>query len=112
MRIQELLESVEDKNHNGINDKLEFDLIDDLFFYMNNDDDIYRRHVYPAVHQFKQARRSGNSIQQNLFGDAVTKAYESYCKKFPLRELPTELPQDISEKVCENFVEALEKEEE
>lgn len=107
MLIKELFENAEDKNHNGINDKLEFDLADDLFFFINNDDNTYRRDVYPSIMKFKQNK--GNA-DKTLFGDTVTKAYETYCKKYPIKELPRELPAEIHEQVCSMLMNDLQNE--
>ena len=107
MRINELLEHIEDKNHNGIDDKLEYDLADDLMFFINNDDNTYRRHVYPSIMKFKQNKGHDG---QSLFGGAVTQAYESYSKKFPIRQLPKELPAEIREQVCDMLMQNLQDE--
>jgi len=107
MRIQELLENFEDKNHNGINDQLEFDLADDLFFFLKNNDDVYRRHVYPSIMKFKQGNKSNN---KSLFSDAVTSAYECYAREFPIKNLPAELPEEIKEQVCDMVLQELQNE--
>ena len=107
MLIQELLEHVEDKNNNGIDDKLEFDLAEDLTFFMNNDDDIYRRQVYPSVMKFKQ---SNGNCDKSVFRDAVHSAYESYCKKFPIKHLPQELPKEVHEQVCNTLLQNMQNE--
>lgn len=109
MRINELLEHIEDKNHNGIDDKLEFDLADDLMFFINNDDATYRRHVYPSI--MKHQQNAGHD-GQSLFGDAVCHAYESYSKKFPIKHLPKELPAEIREQVCDMLMQNLKDEQE
>ena len=109
MRITELLEDIEDKNHNGIDDKLEFDLADDLFFFINNDDDVYRRHVYPSMMKYKQNKGHDGQV---LFGDAVSRAYESYSKKYPIRQLPKTLPAEIQEQVCGMLMQNLKDEQE
>lgn len=103
MRIRELVENIQDKNHNGIDDQLEYDLADDLLFFMNNDDDTYRRHVYPVMFKAKNAHKNGIKFDRNLFSDVITKAYENYNKKFPRRELPETLPEDISSQICNSL---------
>ena len=109
MRINELLEHIEDKNHNGIDDKLEFDLADDLMFFINNDDNTYRRHVYPSIMRHQQ---NAGHDGQSLFSDAVCKAYESYSKKFPIKNLPRALPAEIREQVCDMLMQKLKDEQE
>jgi len=103
MRIRELLEHIEDKNKNGIDDQLEFDLSDDLLFFMNNDDDTYRRHLYPAMAKAKHGYRNGFKVDKNLFSSIVNDAYKNYCEKYPMRELPDVLPKEITERVCNSL---------
>ena len=103
MRIRELLEHFEDRNNNGINDKLEYDLADDLLFFLNHDDDVYRRHVFPAMLAFKNHRAKNSKADQSLFSGAVNKAYETYAKRFPRKELPETLPKEICEKICDSL---------
>ena len=33
---------------------LDYDLMDDMYHYMMNDDDFYRKHYYPAMNKAKQ----------------------------------------------------------
>jgi hypothetical protein len=109
MRINELLEHIQDKNHNGIDDQLEFDLSDDLLFFMHHDDDVYRRHVYPAILKYKQRTKNGLKVHQNLFSDAVNSSYTEYCKKYPLRKLPEDLPKDVHNKLCTTMCDDIKK---
>lgn len=109
MRIRELVENVQDKNHNGIDDQLEYDLADDLLFFMNNDDDTYRRHTYPVLFKAKSAYDKGMKVNRSLFSDAVSNAYSGYCKKFPRRELPESLPKEINTQVCNSLYDECKK---
>lgn len=103
MRIRELLEHIEDRNNNGINDKLEYDLADDLLFFLNHNDDVYRRHVFPAIIAYKNHRIKNKNADHSLFSGAVNKGYEIYAKRFPRRELPETLPKEICEKICDSL---------
>ena len=98
MRITELVENIDlelDKK-----DGLDFDLVDDLFFYMNHDDDTYRRHTYPSIVKYKKARTNGDDTDHLLFGSAVTNAYKKYCEEFKEKRLPEKLPRDVFNKIC------------
>lgn len=103
MRIRELLENFEDRNNNGLNDKLEYDLGDDLLYFLNHDDDVYRRHIFPAIQTYKNNKNKDRRVKQKLFGGAVNKAYEAYTKRFPRRDLPESLPTEICEKLCDSL---------
>jgi len=101
MRINELVENIDvDLHFNNKNeDNLGFDIADDLLFYMQNNDDVYRRHVYPQLVKNKHSFKSG-SVDRKLFSSAVHEAYKAYTKEFPVRKLPETLPTDVHEKVC------------
>lgn len=98
MRITELVENI--GLELGNKDELDFDLVDDLLFYMNHDDDTYRRHTYPSIIKYKNAMDKGEETDHLLFGSAVTNAYKKYCEEFKEKRLPEQLPRNILNKVC------------
>jgi hypothetical protein len=98
MRITELVENIDlelDKNKD-----VDFDLVDDLLFYMNHDDEVYRRHTYPSIVKYKNAMDKGEETDHLLFGSAVTNAYKKYCEAFKEKRLPEKLSRDVLNKVC------------
>lgn len=58
------------------------DLLDDLQFFMNNDPTFYRRIYFPALSAMKNAIKSGQECNENIFLPCVEKAVSIYCKKF------------------------------
>ena len=54
MRINELLEAKKFDDSDFVKDtegnrEIDYDLTEDLVFFMNNDDEVYRRHLYPSI---------------------------------------------------------------
>jgi len=110
MRINELCESVDlelDKKEQDPNDPygLGFDLKDDLIFFMHHDDDAYRRHTFPAILKIKDQLDSGKKPDYKLFDKAIKEAYNKYCEKFQIRELPKELDQTLLDEMCQHIYE-------
>ena len=110
MRINELCESVDlelDKKEKDPNDPhgLGFDLKDDLMFFMQHDDDAYRRHTFPAILKIKNQLDSGKGADYKLFDKAIKEVYNKYCDKFQIRELPYELEQEMLEEMCQQLYE-------
>lgn len=108
MRITELLEGSNfndvdfvKKDPNG--NELNFDLIEDLTFFMNNDDEIYRRHVYPGIAKCVHQARNKKKTDPLIFKIAAVEGYKSYRKEFPIRELPDTLDDKTCEEVCEKL---------
>ena len=102
MRINELLEGTNFKDidfvkTSGDKREIDFDLPDDLMHFMNNDDDVYRRHVHPAIMKCVHGIKIKKPTKPIIFKPAVTDSYKIYLRKFPIRELPI----DIDEKMCE-----------
>jgi len=102
MRINELLEGTNFKDidfvkNSGDKREIDFDLPDDLMHFMNNDDDVYRRHVHPIVMKCKHGVKIKKPTKPSIFKPAVTDGYKIYLRKFPIKELPI----DIDEKMCE-----------
>lgn len=108
MRIRELLEGKkfndldfvkQDEEGTGIN----YDLIEDLAFFMHNDDNIYRRHVYPSVVKCIEGMKSKKQLNPAIFKPAVEESYRNYLKKFPIRQLPTSLDEELCSEVCKKL---------
>jgi len=99
MKIIELFEDFQLPSEKK-DDKLPFDLKDDLEFFMRNDDDFYRRHYYPHIIKCKNYMESGKNLGPRAFKKLVNHAYECYTKKFPVRQLPDSLEEDIVNKIC------------
>lgn len=110
MRITELLESLNFKESDFVEDnELAFDLVEDLSFFMNHDDDTYRRHVYPAVIKYVDGIKQNKNVNPLIFKTATTESYKSYCQKFPIRQLPDSLDEEVINEVCKKFYEDMQK---
>ncbi len=105
MRIRELLENKNIKDlefvrKEGDNTVLDFDLIEDVTFFLNNDDNIYRKFVFPAVQKCVEGNKKRLKTSPNIFKQAALEGYKAYLKKFPIRELPTELDEELCNEIC------------
>jgi hypothetical protein len=67
--------------------ELEFDLTDDLIFYMNNEPSFYRKEYFPAMLKFKKYCEEGKQIHPRAFKKLVSKAFEQYQNKFQVEGL-------------------------
>ena len=104
MRINELCESIDlELEKNGNKHGLDFDLKDDLLFYMNHNDNAYRRHTYPAIMDCSDMLESGKQTNPSLFKNAVKQAYNSYCNEFQIRELPDDIDQELLDEVSKHI---------
>jgi len=108
MRINELLENKHFKEDdfvqkNGEGREINFDLAEDLIHFMNQDDDVYRRHTYPAIANCMDKLESKRDPSINIFKPAVENSYKLYVKKFPIRELPDSLDEEMCKQICEKI---------
>jgi hypothetical protein len=108
MRIRELLEGKkfndldfvkQGEDGTGIN----YDLIEDLAFFMHNNDDIYRRHLFPSVEKCLQGVKSKKTVKPEIFKLAVEESYKNYIRKYPIRQLPTSLDEEMCLEVCKKL---------
>lgn len=106
MRISELCENIDFEKDRNPSDKdgLGFDLKDDLIFFMENDDDVYRRHTYPAILKLQDAISSGKKADKILFTDTVKECYEIYQSIFKDHKLPVQLDEKTIEEVCQSLL--------
>lgn len=81
----------------------DFDLHDDLIFFMNNDPEFYRGEFYPFLVKFKRHCEGGRSVRAKAFEPMVTKAYDMYKNKFPVNELEENLSQHDLKDICEKI---------
>lgn len=82
------------------NTKLDFDLEDDLLFFMNNDPDFYRKQYYPVMLKFNKYCNSNRRVKPVAFSKLVNSAYEAYKVKFPVEKLPDQLDKELCETLC------------
>lgn len=109
MRIIELLEGkkfnesdfVKIKNDSG-EKELDYDLVDDMIFFMNNNDDIYRKHVYPIISRCIKSNND-QEIKISEFSPMVKECYKTYLKEYPIKELPNTLDKKTLKSICEKF---------
>lgn len=108
MRIRELLEGKRfndldfvQKSEDG--EEINFDICEDLVYFMNHDDDVYRRHVYPSISKCIDRVKSNREINPSIFKNAVEEGYKNYIKKFPVRHLPNNLDEQLFGEVCKKM---------
>lgn len=114
MRILELLEG---KKFNDLDfvdrgegkNTINYDLAEDLSFFMQNDDDTYRRHMYPTISRCLEMLKNKKKIGPSLFANAVRESYKNYIKQYPIRELPESLDDKACREICEKIHEDFSK---
>lgn len=114
MRIEELLENKQFKDSDFIKNtdngrEIDYDLKDDLIYFMNNDDHVYRRHFHPAISTCVDKINENGKVSPKIFKTAVENSYEAYTNKFPLRELPLRLDLETCEDICKSIFEEVKK---
>jgi hypothetical protein len=105
MRISDLLEGkhfneLDFVKNAGEKRELDFDLEEDLIHFMNHDDNVYRRHTYPAIARCLDYKESKRPTKKEIFKPAVESSYKLYTEKFPIRELPDKLDEKLCDKIC------------
>lgn len=60
----------------------DMDLLDDLEFFMLNDDKFYRRILFPEILKIKHKFDAGQPCEDSCLRPCVDKAATLYCKKF------------------------------
>jgi hypothetical protein len=112
MRIRELLEGkkfndLDFVKKDGDKTDIDYDLTEDLVFYMNHDDDVYRRVVYPSVVACTDRLESNRKTNPSIFTNAVKESYKQYLKKFPMRQLPDDINEEVCKEACEKMHEKI-----
>lgn len=112
MRIKELLESKHRDDFAEFVDQekgLLYNLAEDLVYFMNNDDDVYRRHLYPTIIKCINRIEQNHKINPLIFKSPALESYKEYCSKYPIKELPHDLDDETITEVCNKYYEELRK---
>lgn len=106
MRIQDLFENTNFDETEYIDKKegtIDYDLAEDLAFFMNNNDDVYRRSVFPAVTKCVEAFKNKKSVKPSVFKQSALESYRAYKDQYPIRSLPDDLDEELCNEVCEKM---------
>lgn len=113
MRITELFEGnfndldfIKKEDNRSV---LDYDLCEDLVFFMNHNDDVYRRDLYPAISQFLQQVKSNRRPSPSIFAPAVISGYNKYIEEFPIKELPESLDKKLCDEICTKLHDGIQK---
>ena len=75
-----------------IDDKLPFDVVDDVAVYMRNDPMFYRKSFFPAMKKLSGIIGNGKTVDPNkALGPLVDKACEGYCNSYDINRTPADL---------------------
>jgi hypothetical protein len=108
MRIQELLEGkffndldFVKPNENGR--EIDYDITEDMAYFMNHDDHAYRRHTHPAIMHCVDNMKRHVKPKADVFEPAIKECYKMYIKQFPIRELPNDLDEETIKQICDKM---------
>lgn len=112
MRIRELLENKFFKDEdfvtkNATGREINYDLAEDLMHFLNHDDDVYRRHLYPKIAKCIDIIERKKKPAASIFKSAVEEGYQKYVKEFPIRELPDRIDEKTCDDVCNKIRETV-----
>lgn len=82
MKIKELLETTEEAK---------YDVVDDLLFFMRNDNRFYRHHYFPAISKLSDFFKKNKKIKKSIITKLVDSAIPIYCKTYKILEDPKKM---------------------
>ena len=72
--------------------KLDYDVVEDVAFFMRNDPIFYRKTFFPAVSKMADMHICGQAVnERDCLGEMCERALESYCKKYKIASVPDEV---------------------
>lgn len=81
----------------------DFDLSDDLIFFMRNDPQFYRKDYHPFLQKFNRHCDAGRSVSPKAFIPIVKHAFECYKNSFPVEGMEEQLSNNDLREVCEKL---------
>ena len=92
-------------------DKQEVDWLDDLHFYIDNNDQLLNQYFFPAVKRHKEHR--GNPNVFKVYIRPIEHCLDSYCKKYDINDREEKFPKekiiDLAKRFAEEQSKFLEK---
>jgi len=83
--------------------ELDFDLHEDLIYFMNADPDFYRKTYFPIQNRFHSHCEAGRSVDPSAFKPIIIKAYENYKKKYNIDSLEEQLKEEELLEICQKL---------
>jgi len=80
--------------------KIDFDLTDDLIFFMRSDPEFYRTKYYPYVNKFVSKCKNKETPGAVFFKSLVKDGYKTYKEKFQVEALEEKLSIDMLKEIC------------
>jgi len=72
--------------------KLNFDVVDDVIVFMRNDPQFYRKSFFPTMSKIADMHRAGQDVNpQECMSGMIENALNSYCKTFKVADIPDEI---------------------
>jgi len=96
MKLVEFLDKEQD-------DKIPYDIVDDVHFHMINDDAFYRKYYMPCMDKVRGEKNE--KILQGYLDPMINKCMNHYVNKYDIPKQPNELlkPEDRS-KLCSRIM--------
>jgi hypothetical protein len=91
-------------------EKLPFDVSEDLIIFMRNDPMFYRKQLYPKLLDVQEAVKNGGKFRKKDLLPVIERAIQEYITKFNIKKLPEELLNDSEKLGCIDKLLADEKE--
>lgn len=83
-----------------IGDQLPFDVSEDLKVYMTQDNDFYRRNLFPKMGEIQAAVNNGGKYDKKILLPVVEKAIVQYLQKFDIKKRPQDFMNDSQKLEC------------
>lgn len=83
-----------------IGEELPYDVVEDLKIFMTQDNDFYRKHVFPHMTEVQAAVQKGGKYNKKLLLPAVETAIPIYLKKFDIKKRPADFMSDQQKLEC------------
>ena len=81
----------------------DFDLSEDLQFFIRNDPEFYRKYYFPFIVRLKEAKANKTKFSAKAFESLVKHAYNVYRDKFNEENLPTNIDDEVVKEICANL---------
>lgn len=83
-----------------IGDQLPYDIVEDLKIFMTQDNDFYRRYLFPRMIEIQSAVRKGGKYDKKQLLPVVDEAIGRYLKKYDIKKRPEDFMNKTEKMNC------------
>lgn len=83
-----------------IGEQLPYDVVEDMKIFITQDNDFYRKHLFPRLSEVQAAVQKGGKYNKKMLLPVINAAIPEYIQKFDIKKRVDDLMDDAQKMEC------------